>query len=79
MESQGFSLMGRNPPQPGDSGGFTLFYRRGSNLCHIKMQCMLTSVVSNGLGLNINYSGLTHQDQQMLMEILKRGSDQVDL
>ncbi|MES9875049.1 MAG: hypothetical protein ABW162_04965 [Candidatus Sedimenticola sp. PURPLELP] len=78
MESQGFSLMGRNPPQPGDSGVFTLFYKLRGKHCNIKMHCTLSNVISSGLGLNINYSGLTRQEHQLLMAILERGSDRLD-
>ncbi|OOZ37886.1 hypothetical protein [Solemya velesiana gill symbiont] len=78
MESQGFSLMGRRPPQQGDSGAFTLYFKKRGQLCHIKMHCTLTNVVSNGLGLSINYSGLTRQDHELLMDILRRESDRLD-
>ncbi|MEH6580203.1 MAG: PilZ domain-containing protein [Amphritea sp.] len=77
IQTQGFSLSGRQPPRPGESGVLTLHYRRAGKPQGVRVHCHLVRVVSCGLELNVTYSELSASDQEILKEIMESGSDRL--
>lgn len=74
MDSSSFTLEGRDPPQPGDTGVFSLYYKKKNYQEQIRFKCQVAHVVSNGVGLNLNYAGLTQKEMQIVAEIMDKGS-----
>jgi hypothetical protein len=74
MDSQSLTLEGRDPPRPGEAGVFSLFYQRGHSQDKLRMKCQLVHVVGNGVGLNLNYAGLTQQEQRIVAQIMDNGT-----
>lgn len=73
MDSQSLTLEGRDPPGPGDVGVFSLFYTRGNIQDKLRIKCQLLHVIGNGVGMNLNYAGLTQQEQKIVAQIMDRG------
>lgn len=74
IDTHGFSLSGKQPPCPGESGVLALRYWRAGVLHELRVHCNLMQVVSCGLELTVTYSELTVPDQKTLQEILESGS-----
>ncbi|PCH52282.1 MAG: hypothetical protein COC20_03775 [Cellvibrionales bacterium] len=75
MESQGFSLQGRTPPQSGDMGNLRLYFRRGRLIDSIQVRSRILNVVANGVGISTRFSDLNQKERRIIEHILTTGSD----
>jgi len=73
MDSQSLTLEGRDPPAPGDVGVFSLFYKQKGQQERLRIKCQLVHIVGNGVGLNLNYAGLSQRELEIVAQIMEKG------
>jgi PilZ domain-containing protein len=75
MESQGFSLQGREPPKYGDMGNLRLYFRRGNLVESIQARSRILNVVANGVGIATQFSELNLKERRIIEYMISTGSD----
>lgn len=75
LESQGFSLQGRDPPEIGEIGTLRLYLKRGHIIETVQIRGRILSVLAHGLGLSINFAGLDARQRRIVQHIMHTGSD----
>jgi hypothetical protein len=74
MDSQYFSLDGRDPPTNGDTGIFTLYYQEKNLHQNLRIKCHVSHVLGNGVGLDLNCTGLTDREIEIIVQIMDKGA-----